>query len=119
MKFRLKSEEAMLQIKCDVHSWMIGYVGVVRHGYFAVTDADGGFRIPGVPAGKYTVRAWHEQYGWQSLPVEVKGTGTTQADFTYAGTEKAGIGKGLPLARVTVHDSTTRATRIELLPPLR
>jgi hypothetical protein len=32
------------------------------HPYFALTDADGGFRIPGVPPGTYRITVWHE--GW-------------------------------------------------------
>ena len=51
-KFPLKAEEVMLHIKCDVHPWMVGYVGVVSHPYFAVTDATGTFTIANVPGGK-------------------------------------------------------------------
>ena len=49
--FRLKDEEVMLPIKCDVHRWMTTYVGVVSHPYFAVTERDGRFTIADVPAG--------------------------------------------------------------------
>ena len=60
-KFALKAEEVMLHIKCDVHPWMVGYVGVVSHPYFATTDATGTFKIANVPAGKHTVQVWHER----------------------------------------------------------
>jgi hypothetical protein len=52
--------EIMIPIKCDVHGWMKSYVGVLPHPFFAVTGADGKYTIPGVPAGDYTVTAWHE-----------------------------------------------------------
>src|SRR5712664_2421191 len=35
-QFHPKDEEVMLRIKCDVHSWMTAYVGVVSHPYFSV-----------------------------------------------------------------------------------
>jgi plastocyanin len=52
--------EVMIPIKCDVHGWMKSYVGVLPHPFFAVSGADGKYTIPGVPAGEYTVTAWHE-----------------------------------------------------------
>lgn len=52
--------EVMIPIKCDVHGWMKSYVGVLSHPFFAVTGADGKYEIKGVPAGDYTVTAWHE-----------------------------------------------------------
>ena len=42
------------------HPWMGGYVYSFSHPYFAVTDAEGRFRIPRVLPGQYTVRVWHE-----------------------------------------------------------
>lgn len=57
----LDQNEVFVRFKCDVHPWMFAYVGVVPHGYFAVTDKDGNFKIEGVPAGKYTVLAFHRK----------------------------------------------------------
>ena len=87
-KYQLKTEEVMLHVKCDVHSWMTGYIGVVSHPYFAVTDATGTFTIPNVPAGRQTVQVWHEQYGALTQFVDVKAGGTTTVEFAYAGSEK-------------------------------
>jgi len=55
----IKSPEVMVKIKCDVHQWMFAYAGVCAHPYFALTDSDGNFKIPNVPAGKYTLTAYH------------------------------------------------------------
>ena len=49
-KFTLKNEEIMFQLKCDIHRWMIAYIGVVNHPYFAVSDTAGTFEIRNVPA---------------------------------------------------------------------
>ena len=87
-KYPLKTEEVLLHVKCDVHSWMTGYVGVMSHPYFAVSDATGAFTIANVPAGKQTVQVWHEQYGALTQTVDVKAGGTTTVEFAYTGNEK-------------------------------
>jgi hypothetical protein len=38
---------------------MYAYAGVQAHPFFAVTDADGNFKIANVPAGSYTLTAYH------------------------------------------------------------
>ena len=63
-RFPAKSEDVVMRIKCDIHSWMVAWVGVVPHPYFAVTDADGKFEIKNAPAGKYNVVIWQEGVGW-------------------------------------------------------
>jgi plastocyanin len=62
---------AVIKFKCDVHPWMTGFVAVSSHPFFAVTGADGTFTIPDVPAGTYTVEAWHERFGTVTTEVTV------------------------------------------------
>ena len=50
-------------VKCDVHGWMQAFIRVDDHPFHAVTDGSGAFRIADVPAGEYTLEAWHEQLG--------------------------------------------------------
>jgi hypothetical protein len=87
-KYQLKTEEVLLHVKCDVHSWMTGYVAVMSHPYFAVSDGTGAFTIANVPAGKQTVQVWHEQFGELTQTVDVKVGSTTTVDFAYTGNEK-------------------------------
>lgn len=70
-EFRPTHPEVMLRVKCDIHSWMTLYLGVLDHPYFAVTDETGRFRIEGVPTGSYTLQAWHEYYGTVTATVDV------------------------------------------------
>jgi len=86
--FQLKSEDVMMRLKCDIHSWMAAYVGVMTHPYFSVSDGEGTFTIANVPAGSYTIKSWHERFGQQMKMVAVKAGQTTTVDFSYAGTEK-------------------------------
>ncbi len=57
------AKEIMVPFKCDVHGWMNAYVGVMDHPFFTVSDAEGKFAIKGLPAGTYTIEAWHEKLG--------------------------------------------------------
>ena len=59
----------MVPFKCDVHNWMSAYVGVLDHPYFAVTHDGGTFELKDLPAGTYTVEAWHEKLGTQTQTV--------------------------------------------------
>ena len=62
----------VLKVQCDAgHVWMRAFVHVFEHPFHAVTSADGSFAITGVPPGKYTLKAWHEAAGTQSIDVEV------------------------------------------------
>jgi uncharacterized protein (DUF2141 family) len=63
----------------------IGYAGVVDHPYFAVTGADGTFSLPNLPPGTYTVGAWHELYGEQTMQVTVGEKETQEIEFTFEG----------------------------------
>ena len=76
--------EVMVPIKCDVHSWMSTYVGVVDNPFFAVTGDDGSFDLTSLPAGTYTIEAWHEKYGTQTQEVTVGDGETSEITFTFA-----------------------------------
>jgi plastocyanin len=77
------TREVMIPVKCQVHSWMRGYIGVLEHPYFAVTDANGRFSIPQLPPGTYTIEAWHERLGTQTQQVTVAAKDAKTADFSF------------------------------------
>lgn len=58
---RLK-KPGIVEIQCDAHTHMRGWLVVREDPYFAVTDGSGAFKITDVPAGKYKVTAWHESW---------------------------------------------------------
>ncbi len=64
--------EVMVSIKCDVHPWMRGYIGVVEHPYYAVTSVDGSFSLGPLPPGDYVLEAWHETLGRKTQTVTLK-----------------------------------------------
>jgi plastocyanin len=77
----------VIKLQCDVHPWMRAFVIVTDHPFFAVSGADGKFKIEKVPAGKYDVEAWHSQYGLKKGTVEVADGATGKVDFEYKGDE--------------------------------
>jgi plastocyanin len=83
--FQPKREEVMLRIICDIHRWMVTYVGVVANPYFAVSQRGGAFQIDKVPAGTYAIEAWQERYGVLKKTVRVTAAETATVDFTYSG----------------------------------
>lgn len=49
------------KVTCSIHPWMTAYLLVRKNGYYAITDADGKFEIPNVPAGEpLEFQVWHE-----------------------------------------------------------
>jgi hypothetical protein len=73
--------EVMVPVRCDVHSWMTSYIGVVDHPYFTVSGPDGSVSLDGLPPGDYVIEAWHEMYGTMTQSITIA-TGAT-AEFSF------------------------------------
>jgi len=54
---------AQLEVTCEVHPWSKAWILVFDHPYFAMSEKAGTFSIDNIPAGTYTVKAWHPQLG--------------------------------------------------------
>src|SRR4030095_12654589 len=74
-------DAGILKLVCDTHAWMLGFIHVFDHPFFAVTDDKGAFSIPNVPAGTYTLKAWHEEAGVKSQEVGVSESGDVRVRF--------------------------------------
>jgi hypothetical protein len=72
-----------IAVKCNVHPWMHGTFAVLKNSHYAVSGGDGGFTLPSLPPGKYTVTAWHESYGEQTQEVTIIGNETQSVDFVF------------------------------------
>ena len=80
---KFDAPEVMVSLKCNVHPWMNGFLGVLPHPYFAVTGPDGSFEIKNLPPGKYGVEAWHEKLGVQTQEILVKTSEITEIEFKF------------------------------------
>ncbi|MBI2366437.1 MAG: carboxypeptidase regulatory-like domain-containing protein [Deltaproteobacteria bacterium] len=84
LNVKIEKPEA-IELKCDVHGWMQGWLVATESPYFAVTDSSGNFKLTDVPAGSYTVEVWHEKLGKSSQKVTVKAKEEAKVTFEVAG----------------------------------
>jgi len=78
---RKENQGSFLAFVCDQHPWEQAYFLPVKNPYYAVTGADGSFRIEDVPAGKHKLIAWHPFAGQIEADVEVRDGTTVTANF--------------------------------------
>ncbi len=71
----------LVRLFCDIHAEMAAVILVLDTRYFARPNPDGRYRISGVPAGRYSVVAWHESARPDSTVVVVTHQGVVTADF--------------------------------------
>ncbi len=84
MTVKIEKPEAV-EVKCDVHGWMQGWLVATANPYYAVTDGSGNFKLTDVPAGTYTVEVWHETLGKSTQKVTVKAKEEAKVGFELAG----------------------------------
>lgn len=75
--------EEMFKIKCDVHPWMTTFAGIFDHPFFSVSDDSGNFNIDNLPAGTYTIRAWHERLPAQTKTITIADGEELNLDFVF------------------------------------
>jgi plastocyanin len=71
----------VIRLICDVHPWMVAWIHVLEHPFYAATGPDGKFKIKGLPPGKYTIEAWHEGYKSVTEDIEVKAKDNKTVNF--------------------------------------
>lgn len=70
-------------VRCEIHSNMKAFILVLSNPFFAVPDAQGRFDIGNVPAGSYSVKAWHPTLGEQTRAVTVPVSGAVSVSFDF------------------------------------
>lgn len=80
---RKVSERDVIQVTCDIHKWMLAYVVVEKHPYYALTDENGSFELTEVPPGQYDLAVWHETLGEKTERVTIKPKEQTSVTFQF------------------------------------
>ncbi len=84
------TKTGLMELNCDCHPWMDGFVYIFDHPYVTITDADGAFAIDDVPPGTYTVEAWHESLGITEIAdVSVQSGKTVTLRLKFAESKKS------------------------------
>ncbi len=65
-----------VKVDCDAHGWMEGWIYVRDNPYYALTSADGKFKITDVPPGAYTLVIEQPYTALVQQPVTVAAGGT-------------------------------------------
>ena len=71
----------LVTVRCDIHRHMRGLILVVDTPYFVISDADGRFRLGGLPSGHHTLKAWVSSETTLERPVELKSGSTLHVDL--------------------------------------
>jgi plastocyanin len=71
----------LVTLRCDIHEHMRGLILVLNSPYFVMTDTGGHFRLSGLPAGHYTLKAWIDSRTTREKPLELNNGQTLHVDF--------------------------------------
>jgi hypothetical protein len=74
----------VVNLYCDIHPTMAGFIVVLPHRVFTQPGRSGDFALPNLPPGNYTVKVWHPRLGERSREVEIprRGNVTLRLSFT-------------------------------------
>ena len=71
----------LITLRCDIHEHMRGLILVLDTPHFVITSSDGHFKLGGLPAGSYKLKAWIDSRTTREQSVELKSGATLHADF--------------------------------------
>ena len=75
-------EAGLVTLRCDIHEHMRALILVLATPHFVITDAAGGFKLAGLPAGRFTVKAWVDSKTIREQLVDLPpGDATLRVDF--------------------------------------
>lgn len=78
----LRFEQAgVVRLFCEIHEHMRGTILVLDTPHFTRTDAAGQYRLDGLPAGRFVLKAWIDDDVVRAQPVELRDGATVHADF--------------------------------------
>lgn len=71
----------LVTLRCDIHEHMRGLILVLNTPNFVMTDAEGKFRLRGLPSGRYILKAWIDSKTTREKSVELRNGETVHVDF--------------------------------------
>jgi len=77
----LMDRTGVVRVFCDIHSHMNAFILVFNHPFFDVTDVEGRFELPSLPAGTYTLVGGSKGDARVSRSVSVPPNGWAEVDL--------------------------------------
>jgi hypothetical protein len=74
----------MIKLTCQDHPWEEGFIHVISHHFYSITDAHGRFRIDDVPSGDYTLLSWHEMLEDKEVHISLRPGSSVRKDIVYS-----------------------------------
>ncbi len=71
----------LVTLRCDIHEHMRALILVLDTPHFVLSDPQGRYRLDGLPAGHFTLRAWVDSRTTLGRPVALEDGSTLHADF--------------------------------------
>lgn len=75
------AEPGLVTLHCDIHEHMRGLILVLATPHFTKSDTTGRYRLAGLPAGHYTLKAWVNSKTTLEHTVELKNGARLHVDF--------------------------------------
>jgi hypothetical protein len=69
------NKAGVVQVFCDIHANMAGFVRVVPSRALVMPDGSGAFELGDVPPGTYTLKIWHPDFAQLERKIEVPADG--------------------------------------------
>ncbi|MEA3213655.1 MAG: hypothetical protein QOE70_6712 [Chthoniobacter sp.] len=79
--FQIFEAPGLVTLHCDIHEHMRGLILVLATPYFTKSDTAGRYRLAGLPAGRYTLKAWVNSKTTLERAVELKSGSNLHVDF--------------------------------------
>lgn len=70
-----------VKVYCEIHRHMRASILVLETPHFTKTDAEGNFKLPNLPTGRYTLKAWQDSKTFYETTVELKAGETVKVDL--------------------------------------
>lgn len=98
-RFTVKADQlktpGIYSLLCDAgHPWMSGFIAVMEHPYYALTDADGNFILDDIPPGNYKLKMWHEGVHVSRTETESGKTKSYSFEQPYEETQEVAVEPG-------------------------
>lgn len=74
-------QPGLVTVRCEIHEHMRGLILVLPTPHFVMTDAEGRFRLTGLPSGHFVLKAWVNSETTREIPVDLAAGQTARVEF--------------------------------------